>query len=94
MDVALLTGTYIDGRRFTSAENVFILLFTSDGSGRDRGFAVSYHTIESGKLWRLFIIVTVMICINLWRTATRDIGKTSSNWKFGKILPSKRIIVS
>ena len=61
VDVDVLTGTQIDGRRFTSVENVLILIFQSDGSGRDKGFAVSYNTIESGKLWRLNIVVILII---------------------------------
>ena len=92
VDMALLTGTHIDGRRFTSVENVLILLFTSDGSGRDRGFAVSYHTIESGKLWRLNIVVIVIIHINLRCTAAGTWGQCLPLKKSGMILLSKRSI--
>ena len=74
VDVDVLTGTGIDGRRFTSVENVLILLFSSDGSGRDRGFAVSYHTIELGKYSRLTITVICMVTMKRGCATAKTMG--------------------
>ena len=48
VSIANLTGFENNGRKFLSAENVFILVFTSDSSSTYRGFAARYRTIESG----------------------------------------------
>ena len=48
--VAELSGTDRTPRNYTSAENRFTLLFTSDHSVTKRGFSASYYTIRSGKL--------------------------------------------
>ena len=47
VSIANLTGSGNTGRRFVSAENVFILVFTSDGSSTYRGFAAKYDSVES-----------------------------------------------
>ena len=47
-NVTELTG-YMTDRNFTSAENRFILLFTSDHSATRRGFRASYYAIRPGK---------------------------------------------
>ena len=42
-----LSGSGNAGRRFHSAENVFILVFTSDGSVTQRGFEARYYSGRS-----------------------------------------------
>ena len=46
--VAELSGYIVTDRNFTSAENRFILLFTSDHSVRRTGFRASYRAIPPG----------------------------------------------
>lgn len=46
--VTELTGSKVTGRSFTSAENLFVLQFTSDKTVTARGFVARYHTIKSG----------------------------------------------
>ena len=52
---AVLTGYLNTSTTFISSENVIILVFTSDGSVTYTGFTASYHTINSGKLNKIFI---------------------------------------
>ena len=55
--VGILTGNENVERRFTSAENKFTLLFTSDGSVTRRGFRASYSVISSGiLLWSIAFV--------------------------------------
>ena len=51
--VAEFTGIERTPRNYTSAENRFTLLFTSDGSGSRKGFLASYRTIL-GKQFKTF----------------------------------------
>ena len=53
--VADLSGTIRTPRNYTSAENRFILLFTSDHSITKRGFIASYHAIRPGKWFKTFM---------------------------------------
>ena len=46
--VIRLTHRHYNPRRITSAENILMLVFTSDGSRTKRGFKATYHTIRSG----------------------------------------------
>ena len=46
---ASLTGTVNRPTRYISAENRFILTFTSDGSVSKRGFTASYYTIHKSR---------------------------------------------
>ena len=48
-EVATLTGTRNSRIQYTSAENRFTLLFTSDRSVTRRGFSANYYTIPSGR---------------------------------------------
>ena len=51
--VAQLSGSEISARTYTSAENRFILLFTSDYVNTRRGFRASYDAILPGKFVRI-----------------------------------------
>ena len=48
-EVANLSGERNSPIRYTSAENRFTLIFTSDYSVTRRGFRASYYTIRSGR---------------------------------------------
>ena len=49
VDVANVTGYGSTERKFVSVENVFILLFTSDGSVTSAGFTARYNAIHTGR---------------------------------------------